>query len=130
MALPSAKTTFRTLLVLAWLIPTLNFDGFDRLARFGSLSTRLPQHLYFAESAASLILSLAATVGLWFFQRWARIAYVIAVPIYIYLVPLGWIVTGATYIRLVAYLGAAIEGAIVAMSFLPPLANMFAKRQA
>ena len=128
---PSAKATFRTLLVLAWLLPALNFERFNPnpASRFDALTFRLPQHVYFAASLCSLLLCLAATVGLWLFRPWARIAYIIGILSYVYLMPLGWIVPGSIWFALLPYLGAAIDGAIVAMSFLPPLSQMFANRQ-
>jgi hypothetical protein len=126
---PSTKTTFRILLVLAWLLPALNLDGFSPLGRFNSLVMRWPQRLYFTASAATLLVCLTATVGLWLFQSWARVVYVIAVPVYIYLMPLGWITPGSFWFAVLPYLGAAVDGAIVAMSFLPPLAHVFATRR-
>jgi hypothetical protein len=126
---PAAKTTFRGLLVLAWLLPALNFDGFGPLARFGALTARLPQHAYFMASVSSLVLCLAATLGLWLFQPWARVAYIVGVVSYVYLMPFGWIVPGSFWFAVLPYFGAAIVGAIIAMSFLPPLAQMFAKRR-
>ena len=120
------QSIFRTLLVLAWLLPALNFDGFGPSSRFSALTDRLPQHIYFAASLCSLLLCLAATVGLWLFERWARVAYIIGILSYVYLMPFGWIVPGSFWFAVLPYLGAAIDGAIVAMSFLPPLAQMFA----
>jgi hypothetical protein len=127
---PSAKSTFRILLVLAWLLPALNFERFGPLFRLSALTDRLPQHVYFAASLSSLLLCLTATIGLWLFQRWARVAYVIGILSYVYLMPVGWIVPGSFWFAVLPYLGAAIDGAIVTMSFLSPLALMFAKRKA
>src|SRR5713226_10688331 len=101
----SAKATFRTLLVLAWLLPALNFDGFSPLSRFAALTFRLPQHLYFIASVASLLLCLVGTVGLWLFRRWARVLYIVAIPIYVYLMPLGWITPGSFWSAVLPYLG-------------------------
>src|SRR6267143_4689866 len=126
---PGPKATFRSLLVLAWLLPALNFDRLSLSWRLSALTHRLPQHIYFAASLSSLLLCFAATMGLWFFQRWARIGFIIGMLTYVYLMPLGWIVPGSFWFAVWPYLGAAIAGAIVAMSFLPPLSEMFAIRK-
>ena len=84
-------------------------------------------YAFFSAQALGLVPMLVILAGLWFFRRWARSLFVLLVPIaVVYTVtrphqfasaPL-LVLTGFCFILM-------LNGVIVAMSFLPPVRDMF-----
>lgn len=143
-----AKHAFRLLIVLSWLVPALSLAilqlpysqtpaGLEQSRRSAEVfrqvrSQALPEDVVWQVTPILLTLALivAVPVGLWFFHRWARLIYIPATLLYAFYLPLGtpYVPTGAG--RVAEWLGYGVCGAVAAMAFLPPVAGLFAKREA
>jgi hypothetical protein len=143
-----AKHVFRLLVVLSWLVPALSLTilqapysqtpaGLERSRRSAEVfrqvsSQALPDDWVWQVAPILLTLALIVlvSIGLWFFHRWARLLYIPATLLYAFYLPLGtpYVPTGAG--RVAEWLGYGLCGAIAAMSFSPPVAGLFAKREA
>ena len=114
----SAGSVFRSLLLLrgCWLL----VEWIVHLFRW---SRRLPPHEPLFGFIVSAVL-LTVLVGLWFFRPWARWAFILVLaPAFAY---------GATrrydsFVHPTTVFVVVLSGAIIAMSFLPPVRDMFAK---
>ena len=77
---------------------------------------------------------LAVLSGMWFFQRWARLIFVVFLPIALLTIPFRMHrYSLSSPPPLVAPVGAFIlllTGAILAMCFLPPVRDCFATKEA
>jgi len=122
---------FRALVLLRFLIPFLS----AAIAAIQFHASRFSPHeahpkYVLAVASALAIGNIVITVGLWCFQRWARVALVVWLVIDItfalsfmpfhFFTPISW---------LEAYIVDMLAGAVIAMMFLPPVSAMFAKRK-
>ena len=123
----NAISIYRALLFLrvGWLLVEW-FFGWDA-RRHTSFALLHPHASLFAHAAAEFIL-LVILAGLWYFRRWARLLFVLALALSVidaafwpyhglslqpsFAVAMGWCVV-------------MLNGAIVAMAFLPPVRDVF-----
>ncbi|MFL6519512.1 MAG: hypothetical protein ACJ8NS_04770 [Chthoniobacterales bacterium] len=88
-----------------------------------------PRSLILLLGIAVVIVVLAAFVGLWRFRRWGRALYVAVTVVYAVCMPLmGPLVLPASLTPLF-YVGYLIQGAVIAMAYLPPVADVFATKR-
>lgn len=84
--------------------------------------------------AVEVAFLLAVLTGMWFFQRWARLIFVVlvAVALLISLFRVHHYSLSSTpsFVPPVGALMLLMTGAILAMSFLPPLRDCFARKEA
>jgi hypothetical protein len=105
-------------MVLEW------FFGWGAQGRVSSLTLLHPYASLFAH-AFMLTLLLIVLTGLWFFRRWARLTFVVLLA----LVIVNSVVRPHHFTSLtLTFLAVTLNGAIVVMSFLPPVCDMFAKK--
>lgn len=86
--------------------------------------------LSIALDAVLWALDFGVLAGLWFFRRWAR-------PFYLALLVLPLVaivfrprpIVGTTSSFLLVTLESFLEGVVIAMAFLPPIAALFAQRK-
>ena len=127
----NAVSVFRALLAIrgCWSLLEWFFD-WGSSARLESLKLLHPYLSLFA-GALGEALFLALLAGLWFFQRWARslfvallalaLVYSIFRPHHVASIPPAFVIT-------IMWIMVMLHGAIVAMSFLPPVRDLFARR--
>jgi hypothetical protein len=74
-----------------------------------------------------LIAAIAVSIGLWFFQNWARIIYLPVGAFYVWWWPYGMPPPHLpiTFADLTTFITFGAQGATAAMSFLPPLSALF-----
>jgi hypothetical protein len=131
-----ARRYFRAMIVLIWCLPyvsaaldvlTRGISGpptnFSRPADIPWMAVSV----WVAGIAAFFVL-IVASVGLWFFQRWARLAYILAAIPYVLVRPFSTPFTHTYWGELLGYLDYALEGTLIATAFLPPVALLFAAR--
>jgi len=77
---------------------------------------------------------LAVLTGMWFFQRWARLIFVVLLAvgmlISLFRVHHYSLSSPPSFVASVGALMLFITGAILAMSFLPPVRDWFASKEA
>ena len=77
---------------------------------------------------------LAVLTGMWFFQRWARLIFVVLLAvgmlISLFRVHHYSLSSPPSFVASVGALMLFITGAILAMSFLPPVRDCFARKEA
>jgi hypothetical protein len=97
----------------------------------GAPASELPAAAAFAFTAAFWAIDFAAAAGMWYFRRWSRILYVglIAMFVIALLCRPGPLATSTTSLALdiIQYM---LDGVVIAMAFLPPVTELFAKRTA
>ena len=124
----SGVSIYRFLLLVrvGWLLVEW-FFGWDARRHVNSFTLLHPYAALFAHAAAEFTL-FVVLAGLWFFRRWARLIFVLALALSVvdsafwpyrlslppsFVLAIGWCVV-------------MLNGAIVAMSFLPPIRDLFA----
>jgi hypothetical protein len=117
-----APTVFRGLLLLLAIIELLGFG--EVLAQLSAYPA-LPLYLALA---AAIVVSFSPLVGLWFYQRWARVLFIVILvltvldsvlhksPLHVHL---------PYFFGAIRFLVSGLDGAIVAMMFLPPTRGLF-----
>jgi hypothetical protein len=93
--------------------------------------TLLHQHAsLFAHAAAEFVL-LVVLAGLWYFERWARLLFVLAL-VFSVVDSIFWPYRGLSltpsFAIAISWCVVMLNGAIVAMSFLPPVRDVFETR--
>lgn len=143
----TAACVFRMLILFSWGVPILSFfllqipysktplgleSDQKTAALFDQIHSELqirrwPDWAMWYAGAVVLLLALVVVVpvGLWYFKWWARALYFPLAIMYVYVLPFGTPYTPAGIGRAAEFLGFAIEGIIVAMAFLPPIAGLF-----
>lgn len=124
-----AASVYRALIALrgCWFVVAW-FFGWGLSEHVRSFISLHPYPALVAEGVA-LALALAIFAGLWFFQRWARLLFMLLLVVSV--------VHGAfrlhepismppSFVAPVIWLGLMVNGAIVAMSFLPPVRDRYA----
>lgn len=122
---------FRVLLLIraSWSVIEWFFD-WGSSARIESLKILHPYLTLFG-GAIGEALFLALLAGLWFFRRWARSLFVVLLAlafVYSAFRPYQPVSLPPSFVIVVMWLMVMLHGAIVAMSFLPPVRDMFALR--
>jgi hypothetical protein len=127
----SAVSVYRALIALraCWFIVGWLF-GWGLSEHTRSFISLHPYASLFGQ-ALGLAVVLAIFAGLWFFQRWARLLFVIAL--------VASVIYGAVrvheprsmppaFVAPLMWLVVMVNGAIVAMSFLPPVRGLYASK--
>jgi hypothetical protein len=103
---------------------------------FSHVTTLTLTHPYAAlvTDGIAVALSLAILLGMWFFQRWARLIFVtlLAVGLLIspFLVHRYSLSSPPTFVAPIQLFILLLTGAIVAMSFLPPVRDCYTTKEA
>ena len=131
-----AKRYFRALIVMVWALPYLSLAldvlirgvwgppaNFSRPADVPWIAVAV-----WVAGIAAFFLLVVASVGLWLFQRWARPVYILAAIVYAAVRPFSTPYSYTHWGELFGYLDYALEGALIATAFLPPVALLFAPR--
>ena len=123
----SAVSIYRVLLLLraGWLLLEW-FFGWDA-RRHVSFTLLHPYASLFAHAAAEFALLVILT-GLWFFRRWARLLFVLALALSIVdsvFWPYHALSLPSSFVLAITWCVVTLNGAIVAMSFLPPVRDVF-----
>jgi hypothetical protein len=93
-------------------------------------------HPYAALTADAIVVAfwLALLAGMWFFQRWARLIFVVLLAVALLTSPFRVarysLSLPPSFVALVGLLMLFITGAILVMSFLPPVRDSFATKEA
>jgi len=125
-----AISIYRALLLarVGWLLVEW-FFGWDA-RRHVSFTLLHPQASLFAHAAAEFVL-LVVLACLWYFVRWARLLFVLAL-VFSVVDSIFWPYRGLSLTPLfaiaISWCVAMLNGAIVAMSFLPPVRDVFETR--
>ena len=77
---------------------------------------------------------LAVLTGMWFFQRWARLIFVVLLAVALLISPFRMhhysLSSQPSFVAPVGALMLLMSGAILAMAFLPPVRDCFARKEA
>ena len=124
----SAVSVYRGLLLVraGWLLLEW-FFGWDA-RRHMSFTLLHPYASLFAHAAAEFAL-LVVLIGLWFFRRWARLLFVLALAISIVdsaFWPYHGLSLPPLFVLMITWCVVILNGAIVAMCFLRPVRDVFA----
>jgi hypothetical protein len=124
----SAVSIYRALLFvrIGWLLVEW-FFGWDARRHVNSFTLLHPYVGLFAHAAAEFTL-LIILAGLWFFRRWARLIFVLALAISVVdstFWPYRGILLSPSFALAMSWFVVMLNGAIVAMSFLPPIRDVF-----
>lgn len=122
-----AVSIYRVLLLVraGWLFLEW-FFGLDA-RRHVSFTLLHPHASLFAHAAAEFAL-LVILIGLWFFRRWARLLFVLALALSFVdsaLWPYHGLSLSPSFDLAITWCVVMLNGAIVAMCFLPPVRDVF-----
>jgi hypothetical protein len=128
----SALWIYRALLLIRGSWPILEwFFPWASSARMHEISLLHPYLVLFAQ-AIGIAFWLVVFAGLWFFRRWARLLFTVLLGIavvYSVFRPYHPAVVPPEAVITIAWFMVMLNGAIVAMSFLPPVRDCFAKNE-
>jgi hypothetical protein len=124
-----AVSIYRSLLLLrvGWLLLEW-FFGWDARRHVNSFTLLHPYASLFTHAAAEFAL-LVILIGLWFFRRWARLIFVVALAVSVVdsaFWPYRGLSLPPSFALAISWCVVMLNGAIVAMSFLPPVRDVFA----
>jgi hypothetical protein len=124
----SAVLIYRALLLVrvGWLLVEW-FFGWDA-RRHVSFTLLHPHASLFAHAAAEFVL-FVILAGLWFFRRWARLIFVLALALSVVdsaFWPYHDLSLPPSFVLAISWGVVMLNSAIVAMSFLPPVRDVFA----
>ena len=127
----NAVAVYRALLLIrgCWSVLEWFFD-WGASARIESFKLLHPYLSLFA-GALGETLFLALLAGLWFFHRWARSLFVVLIALaFVYgaFRPYHSTSPPPTFVLAIMWSMVMLHGAIIAMSFLPPMRDIFALR--
>jgi hypothetical protein len=127
----TALTVYRILLIVrgSWSVLEWFFDWLPH-PRLYSLSLLHP-FVALLVGAFGEALFLALILGLWFFQRWARLLFVVLLAIAIFysvFQPYYSISQPHPFVHAGILIMVILNGAIIAMCFLPPVRERFASQ--
>lgn len=119
---------YRTLLLVrvGWLLLEW-FLGWDSRRHVNAFSLLHPYVMLFAHAAAEFIL-FVLLAGLWYFRRWARLIFVLALAASVVdaaFWPYRGLPLPPSFSLAIGWCVVVLNGAIVAMSFLPPVRDVF-----
>jgi hypothetical protein len=125
----SATVVFRTALVVRLALGIVGTLGARAL--YMRTTSSLPPTAAFALDAVLWGIDFAAAAGMWYFRRWARILYIVLIALFVIslLVRPGPLVGSTTFFGLYIIQN-ILDGVVITMALLPPLAGLFAKRKA
>ena len=123
-----AVSIYRALLLVrvGWLLVEW-FFGWDA-RRHVSFTLLHPHASLFAHAAAEFAL-LVILIGLWFYRRWARLIFVLALALSVVdsaFWPYHDLSLPPSFVIAISWGVVMLNSAIVAMSFLPPVRDVFA----
>jgi len=126
----SAVLIYRALLLVrvGWLLVEW-FFGWDA-RRHVSFTLLHPHASLFAHAAAEFLL-LVILAGLWFFRRWARLIFVLALALSVVdsaFWPYRGLSLAPSFAVAMSWFVVMLNGAIVAISFLRPVRDVFETR--
>ena len=127
----SATPVYRGLIAIrgSWIFSEWIF-GWGLFAHASLFKSTHP-YAALTEDAITVAFWLAILAGLWFFQRWARLIFVVLVAVALLTSPFSVhrysLSSPPSFVAPVITLMLLITLAILAMSFLPPIRNCFAK---
>jgi len=124
-----AVSIYRALLLVrvGWLLLEW-FLGWDARRHVNSFSLLHPYAAHFAHVAAEFTLFVILG-GLWFFRPWARLIFVLALALSVVdsaFWPYHGLPLPPSLVLAINWCVVMLNGAIVAMSFLPPVRDLFA----
>jgi hypothetical protein len=124
-----AVSIYRALLLVrvGWLLLEW-FFGWDARRHVNSFTLLHPYTTLLAHAAAEFTL-LVILIGLWFFRRWARLLFVLALALSVVdsaFWPYRGLSLPPSFALSISWCVVMLNGAIVAMSFLPPVRDVFA----
>ena len=128
-----AVSIYRALLFLrgCWLLAEWVFGWESHTARFNSFALLHPYASLFSEALATTSL-LVILAGLWFFLRWARLIFVLLLAAGIIYSAFGphhhFTSAPPSFVFTVKSFVLMLNGAVVAMSFLSPVRDLFARQ--
>jgi uncharacterized RDD family membrane protein YckC len=131
---PNATSVYRLLIGLrgCWLLVEWLFDWGARSHVTTFTSTQSFAPLIADGIAVAVWLTLLA--GMWFFQRWARVVFVPFSAFAVLSIPFWWhrysLSSPPSFVPVLGVIMLLATGAILAMSFLPPVRDEFATQQA
>jgi len=123
----SGVSIYRFLLLVrvGWLLVEW-FFGWDARRHVNSFTLLHPYVTLFAHAAAEFTL-FVVLAGLWFFRRWARSIFVLALVLSV-IDSAFWpyrLSMPPSFVLAIGWCVVMLNGAIVAMSFLPPVRDVF-----
>jgi hypothetical protein len=129
----NATLIYRVLIAIrgSWIVVEW-FFGWGAHSRVDSLTLLHPYASLVAHAIAVMFLLLILT-GLWFFQRWARLIFVLFLAVALVISPFRAhysFFSPPSFAQAIGVFMLLLTGAIVAMSFLPPVRDCFAKNGA
>lgn len=140
----TSRRTFRYLIVTTWVMPLVarlvsvafyshTSDAVATDFKAG-LAPHSPSWLQISLAIFTLSLFVAAIVvsfGLWCFQRWARAVYLPLGIFYVWWWPYGMPPPHLpiTIADLTTFITFGVQGALLAMSFLPPVSTLFIRER-
>jgi hypothetical protein len=124
-----AVSIYRTLLLarVGWLFVEW-FFGWDARRHVNPFTLLHPHVSLFAHAAAEFTL-LVILIGLWFFRRWARLIFVLALALSVVdsaFWPYRGLSLSPSFAIAITWCVVMLNGAIIAMSFRPPVRDVFA----
>ena len=124
-----AVSIYRALLLarVGWLLLEW-FFGWDARRHVNSFTLLHPYVTLFAHAAAEFTL-LVILIGLWFFRRWARLIFLLALALSVVdsaFWPYHGLSLSPSFVLAITWCVVMLNAAIVAMSFLPPVRDVFA----
>jgi hypothetical protein len=114
-----------------WLV-TEWFFGWGVHARVNSFTWLHPYASLVADGVA-VAFWLVILAGMWFFQRWARLIFVLLLALALVISPFRVhysFSSPPSFVLAIGVLVLVLTGTIVAMSFLPPVRDCFATKEA
>ena len=134
LGLVSATLIYRVLIAIraCWLVVEWLFD-WRAFSRVTALSLLHPYASLIA-GAIAVAFWLAMLVGMWFFQRWARLIFVLLVAVALLTSPFRphhySLSLPHSFEAAIGAFVLLLTGAIIAMSFLPPVRDCFTTNKA
>ena len=124
-----AVLIYRALLLVrvGWLLLEW-FFGWDARRHVSSFTLLHPYAALFAHAAVEFAL-FVILAGLWYFRRWARLIFVLALALSVVdsaFWPYHALSLPPSFVLAISWFVVMLNGAIVAMSFLPPVRDVFA----
>lgn len=124
-----AVSIYRALLLVrvGWLLVEW-FFGWDARRHVNSFTLLHSYASLFAHAATEFTL-FVVLAGLWFFRRWARLIFVLVLAlsiVYTAFWPNHGVSLPPSFVLAIDWCVVMLNGAIVAMSFLPPVRDVFA----
>ena len=126
----TAALIYRVLIAIrgCWLVVEW-FFGWGAHSRVNSL-TLLHPYASLIGNAIAVAFLLVVLTGMWFFQRWARLIFVLLLAVALVTSPFRAhysFSSPPSFAQAIGVFMLLLTGAIVAMSFLPPVRDCFAK---